>query len=73
MAELRVLKTATNERIVAMLEELLADAKAGKTTGLFVFAEDIGGVVTHMRDGMPDATITFWLELTKRRILEAYE
>lgn len=73
MSELRLLKTPTSERIVALLEELLADAKEGKVTGLFVFAESIDGKVTHSRDGMPDATIMFWVELIKRRILEAYE
>lgn len=73
MANLRQLKTPTNERITVLLEELLADAKAGKLTGVFVFSESINGKVTHSRDGMPDATVVFWLELIKRRLLGAYE
>jgi hypothetical protein len=76
MGDIRAIRTPSverTERIVVLLEELLADAKAGKTSGLFVFAEDTDGRVTHSRDGMPDATIVFWLELVKRRILEAYE
>lgn len=73
MANLRQLKTPTNERITVLLEELLVDAKAGKLTGVFIFSESIDGKVTHSRDGMPDATIVFWLELIKRRIVEAYE
>jgi hypothetical protein len=72
MADLRVLKTPTSGRIVAELERLLAEAKAGNVTGLFVFSEDLQGNVTHSRDGMPDATILFWLQLVQRRILEAY-
>lgn len=73
MADLRLLKTPTTGRIVEELERLLAEAKAGNVTGLFVFSEDLGGIVTHSRDGMPDATIVFWLQLIQRRILEAYE
>ncbi len=73
MSNLRALKTATNERVVAELRAILAEAEAGKITGIFFFTEDLCGKVTHSRDGMPDATIVFWLELIKRRILEAYE
>lgn len=72
-SNLRPLKTKTNERVVEELRAILAEAEAGKITGIFFFREDLGGKVTHSRDGMPDATIVFWLELIKRRILEAYE
>lgn len=73
MADLKLLKTPTTGRIVELLEETLAQAKAGKVTGIFVFVEDLEGKVTHSRDGMPDATIMFWLELVKLRILGQYE
>lgn len=72
MADLRQLKTPTSGRIVTALEELLEEAKAGKVTGIFIFHEMIDGKVVHSRDGMPDATIVFWLELIKRRILGEY-
>lgn len=73
---LRVLETpttASQARIVTLLEELLADAKAGKVTGFFAFAEDDEGRVTHSRDGMSDSLVIFWIELIKRRILGGYE
>ncbi len=73
MSNLRQLKTPTSERIVAEIERLLADAKAGKVTSVFWFEENVEGDVSHTRDGMPDATIVFWLELIKRRILGRYE
>lgn len=72
MSNLRPLKTAINERVVTELRSILAEAEEGKITGFFFFTEDLGGKVTHTRDGMTDATIVFWLELIKRRILEAY-
>lgn len=75
MGELREIKTIgteRTERIVSLLEELLADAKTGNVTGVFLFTEDKGGTVTHSRDGMSDSLIVFWLELIKRRILGEY-
>lgn len=72
---LRVLNTpsqASKERIVTLLEETLADAKAGKVTGLFMFTEDDEGRVTHSRDGMSDSLVIFWLELIKKRVLGEY-
>ncbi len=73
MSNLTLLKTPTSGRIVEVLEELVAQAKEGKVTGLFIFSESIEGQVTHSRDGMSDSLIIFWLELIKRRILGAYE
>ncbi len=76
MADLRVLATRradTQGRIVAMLEDALAEAKAGKVTGLFMFAESDEGMVSHSRDGMSDSLVVFWIELIKRRILEGYQ
>lgn len=72
---LRVLKTETGamqERVVALLEGALADAKAGKTVGVFMFTEDLEGGVQHSRDGMSDALVVFWMEITKRRITAEY-
>lgn len=75
MSALKVLSLPTDAkpRIVAILEELLADAKAGKVTGLFVFHENDEGTVIHSRDGLNDSLVVFWLELIKRRILGGYE
>ncbi len=73
MSNLRAIKESSNERIVALLTDMLEQAKAGDITGFFAFAEDKSGTVTHSRDGMSDALIMFWVELIKRRILEAYE
>jgi hypothetical protein len=73
MSNLRVIKESSNERIVTILEDLLAEAKRGEVTGLFLFSEGKNGGVTHSRDGMSDALIMFWVELIKRRILGAYE
>lgn len=74
MSTLKVLSLPTNAnpRIVTLLEELLADAKTGKVTGLFVFHQNDEGVVVHSRDGLSDALVVFWLELIKRRLLGEY-
>lgn len=73
MNNLTLLKTPTSGRIVEVLEDLLARAKDGKVTGLFLFEESNEGKVIHSRDGMSDSLIIFWLELIKRRILGEYE
>ncbi len=66
------LPTHAHPRIVAMLEELLDKARAGKISGLFVYTEDADGGVEHFRDGMPDHNVLFNLEIVKKRILGEY-
>ncbi len=67
------LPTHANPRIVAVLEDVLAKAKAGKVTGIFLYTEDDQGDIEHSRDGMPDNQVIFALELVKKRILARYE
>jgi len=73
VSKLTLLKTPASGRIVEVLEELLAQAKEGKVTGIFVFHENLEGNVVHSRDGLSDSLVVFWLELIKRRILGCYE
>lgn len=74
MSTLKVLSLPThaNPRIVTMLEELLADAKAGKLTAIFAFYEDEGGNISHSRDGFSDNQAVFCIERTKQKILGGY-
>lgn len=66
------LPTHAQPRIVEILEELLAKAKAGEVTGLFAYVES-DGVILHYRDGMPDNQVIFSLELVKKRILAEFK
>ncbi len=66
------LPTDANPRIVSVLEDALAKARAGKVVGIFLYTEDDEGNIEHCRDGMPDHRIIFSLELVKKRILARY-
>lgn len=66
------LPTHAHPRIVALLEDLLDKARAGKVTGLFVYTEDDDGNIEHSRDGMADHSVIFNLEIVKKRILGEY-
>lgn len=65
-------KPPIGENLVVELERLLADAKAGKITGIFIFTEEEAGVIMHTRNGMSDALVLFWLAIIQRRILAEY-
>lgn len=72
MSKLTLLPTpasATNERIVRELEDLLNMAKEGKITSFFTFYEDDKGSGEHVRIGLADDRIMYWCEVIKKRLL----